>query len=73
MNNAYCELIDKINSFIEKDAPITPGLLPSSRKLNKLYRNKFDKDKTPPDYIKYIQFRKMYQMLKRKMKKLITR
>jgi aromatic ring hydroxylase len=48
---------------------MTPGLLKSSHKLQKLYRKSIGCSNTSADYIKYIKYRNKYNLIKRNAKK----
>lgn len=66
INNAAPEKEIKISSkFVIRDPWVTRGLIASSRTLNKLYRKKMGKDKKNLHYEKFINYRNMYNKLKR--------
>jgi hypothetical protein len=80
-NEAYAAFSNTLSEIINTEAPektivipasrvirepwMTIGLITSSRKLNKLYKKKIGKDGTHPHTMKFNQYRKMYNSLKR--------
>jgi hypothetical protein len=84
-NKAFEELTNKILEVLNKIAPITlkkvqpkqqilnswmtKGLMKSSKTLDKLHKQQIGKPVTDISHAKYIEFRKLYQKLKRKTKK----
>ncbi len=57
-------------SRIIRDKWMTPGLLTSSRTLNKLLKKKLGKDKLHASHVEFKQYRNIYNHLKRKTKKI---
>ena len=84
MEDAYHDFISKLQSFIDKYAPIrkitipqkliirdpwmTKGLIKSSSTCTKLYQTCVTKAKTNPDYEKYITYRNQYNILRKSTK-----
>jgi len=84
IDDAYLNFTQELTNILDKFAPETKisipasciirdpwmskGLLKSSKTLNKLYKQKLNKDKTHPTHIKYLQYRNMYNKLKRETK-----
>ena len=74
-------IIDKINDVIKYFAPkkitipakhvirepwITPGILHSSKNLDKLYKKQLDKENVSREHVKYITYRNNFTRIKRK-------
>ena len=84
IDDAYLNFTQELTNILDKFAPETKisipasciirdpwmskGLLKSSKTLNKLHKQKLNKDKTHPTHIKYLQYRNMYNKLKRETK-----
>ena len=80
INDAY-DFTTKLIEILDQQAPVktvtirhksiineswmTPGLMPSSRTRNKLYKKSIGHDKSHIYYTKYIQYRKAHNKLKR--------
>ena len=81
VNDAYTQMMGKINSILDACAPekiykipashvirdpwMTTGILKSSRTLNGLYKQQLGKDKAHKHTIKYLKYRSIYRKLKR--------
>ena len=84
VNNAYVILMKKIKTILDKHAPektkiisvknilrvpwMTPGLLKSSQKCDKLYKHCFGLEKSHPKFKAFIEYRNIYNRTKRKAK-----
>jgi len=81
INQAYTNFTQEITSILDRLAPekiikipasqvirdpwMTKGLIKSSKTLSKLHKQKLTKANTHPNCIKYLQYRNMYNKLKR--------
>ena len=82
----YNIIIDKINDVIEYFAPkkitkipakhvirepwITPGILHSSKHLDKLYKKQLGKENVSREHVKYITYRNNFTRIKRKQREI---